>query len=246
MNPAEILTITDHRPWPLPTTPWAMRQTWLDLLFAHWRTDADALRANVPDPLEIDVCDGSAWIGIVPFAIDNLGVRSLPGIPTATDFLEINVRTYVRYREYAGVYFFTLDASSMLAVNMARVGFGLPYHNATMSMMTHEGWVTYRSERDEGRLAFSGRYRPRGSVFTPKKGSLEHFLTERYALFTVAAGGQVSRVDIHHAPWALQEAECDVDTASIIQTAGITLPADPPLCHFAARQDVVNWLPSPG
>jgi uncharacterized protein YqjF (DUF2071 family) len=245
MNTDQILAITDHRPWPLPQAPWAMRQSWQQLLFAHWRIDASALRANVPELLEIETFDGSAWVGIVPFAIHDLGVRSLPGIPTATDFLEINVRTYVRHNGHSGVYFFTLDASSTIAVNAARVGFALPYHHATMSMRDDGGWVHYESSRDDGRIAFSGRYRGMGEVFRPEPGTLDHFLTERYALFTVIAG-KVSRVDIHHAPWPLQIAECAIDTASIIETAGITQPNEKPTCHFAARQDVVNWLPAPG
>ena len=248
MNTEEILTDTAHRPWPLPDAPWAMRQSWNDLLFAHWRVDAAALRHSVPPPLELETFGGSAWVGVVPFEIRNLGVRNLPGLPTATDFLELNERTYVRYNGKRGVYFFTLDASSIIASTAARIGFALPYHHAQMDMRREGEWIRYNSVRD-GRsatrnLGFDGSYRASGPVFTPQPGTLEHFLTERYALFTVA-GSVVTRVDIHHAPWALQTAECALNNVSIIQTAGIAIPSGAPLCHFAAAQHVINWAPVP-
>jgi uncharacterized protein len=241
----EILRIDDHRPWPLPDAPWAMRQTWADLLFAHWPVDADALRAAVPAPLTLETFEGRAWVGVVPFAIRDLGVRSLPGLPTATDFLELNVRTYVSCGGRSGVYFFTLDASSALAVAGARTAFGLPYHHADMSMSHAEGWIRYRSDRDNGARSFNGRYRPVGEAFTAQPGTLDHFLTERYALMNVVAD-KVSHVDIHHVPWPLQRAEAEIDVCTIAHAAGIRLPDIPPVLHYAAEQHIVNWLLTPG
>jgi uncharacterized protein YqjF (DUF2071 family) len=222
-----------------------MRQSWVDLLFAHWRVDHTLLRAAVPQPLELDLFEENAWVGVVPFAIRDLGIRNLPGIPTATNFLELNVRTYVRYNGKPGVYFFTLEASSALAVTAARTGFGLPYHDAQMQMKHNNGWIEYISTRSGGETdrAFSARYRPVGDPSEPQNGSLEHFLTERYALFTVS-DENVSRVDIHHAPWPLQKAECEIAQNSIIQTANVPQPSEAPLLHFSARQDVVNWAPA--
>jgi uncharacterized protein YqjF (DUF2071 family) len=244
-----ILAETAHRPWPLPASPWAMRQSWIDLLFAHWRVDTEQLRAAVPRPLELDLFEGEAWVGVVPFAIRDLGVRSLPGVPTATDFLELNVRTYVRYRGLAGVFFFTLEASSLLAVAAARIGFGLPYHDALMSVSGDGEWIDYSSRRTYSQgnsYAFRGRYRPIGPPAPAVSGTREHFLTERYALFTVSGTGSVTRVDIHHAPWPLQPAEASIMTNSIFTTSGVLQPNDPPLLHYSAVQHVINWAPVPG
>jgi uncharacterized protein len=241
----EILQVTDHRPWPLPDAPWAMRQTWVDLLFAHWPVDPARLTAVVPAPLTVETFEGKAWLGVVPFAIRDLGVRSMPGIPTATDFLEINVRTYVSCNGRSGVYFFTLDASSTLAVAGARTAFGLPYHHATMSIGRSGDWISYSSERDEGSRSFRGRYRPVGAPFAAAPGTLEHFLTERYALMNVTSGG-VQHVDIHHVPWPLRHAEAEIDVCTIAGVAGVTVADCAPVLHFAAEQHIVNWLLTPG
>src|SRR6478736_184531 len=111
-----ILRQTAHRPWSLPDGPWTMTQTWHDLLFAHWRIRLDVMRPLVPRELEIDTFDGSAWIGVVPFRMSAVRMRGLPPVPGASAFPELNVRTYVRYGGRAGVWFFSLDAESALAV----------------------------------------------------------------------------------------------------------------------------------
>jgi uncharacterized protein YqjF (DUF2071 family) len=247
MDTDAILNATAHRPWPMPSSPWFMRQTWVDVLFAHWPVDPATLRQNVPEPLEIDTFDGRAWVGVVPFMIRDLGVRSLPGVPTASDFLELNVRTYVRCNGRAGVYFFTLEAASALAVAAARTAFGLPYHHADMSMQRDGDWFVYASERDDGTASFRARYRAAESQAqaAPQPGSLEHFLVERYALMNVAAGA-VTNVQIHHRPWPLQPALADIELNTIIGTAGVSTGGTEPLCHFVREQPTVNWLLADG
>src|SRR5262249_15400018 len=121
-----------HRPWPLPGGPWVLTQTWNDLLFAHWRVAKDRLAALVPPALELDLFDGQAWIGIVPFQMTNVAPRGVPALPWVSEFAELNVRTYVRVRDAPGVYFFSLDAASAVAVKVARTLFHLPYYLAAM------------------------------------------------------------------------------------------------------------------
>ena len=246
MDPERILEIRGHRPWPVPSSPWIMRQTWQDLLFAHWVADEAELRALVPKQLELDLHQGQAWVGVVPFKMHDLGVRSLPGLPTATDFLELNVRTYVKCNGRPGVFFFTLEASSQIAVGAARSLFFLPYHHARMTMARLDTWVVYASERDGSNAAFRARYRPTGPVFEPANGTLDHFLTERYALYTTAPGGVLSTAEIHHPPWQLQPAEAEIDTNTIAGAVGISLPDTAPLLHYVKRQDMVNWALKPG
>ena len=128
-----LLRATEHRPYPLPNTPWAMTQTWSDLLFAHWPVSPTSLRELVPNSLEIDVCEGTAWIGVVPFRMTNVFPRGLLAVPYLSHFLELNVRTYVTFQGKQGVYFFSLDASNLLAVLIARKTYSLPYFHAAMS-----------------------------------------------------------------------------------------------------------------
>ena len=128
------LTETAHRPWPLPTGPWIMSQSWHDLLFAHWPIDASHLRPLIPAALEIDKFQGEAWIGVVPFRMSGVRLRATPALPTLSAFPELNVRTYVTHGGKPGVWFFSLDAANAIAVSVARAWFHLPYFNARMTL----------------------------------------------------------------------------------------------------------------
>jgi uncharacterized protein YqjF (DUF2071 family) len=240
-----ILDITSHRPWPMPTGPWVMTQTWDDLLFAHWPVPLDTLRALVPARLEIELFDDRAWLGIVPFRMRNVGPRGVPGLPWVSAFPELNVRTYVRAGGTPGVYFFSLDAANPVAVGVARTLVRLPYFWASMKVETRDGWIHYSSRRKsspDNPAELVARYRPVGQVEPPVKTTLEYFLTERYCLFT-ANGGRVHRLYIHHPPWPLQSAEAELTVNTMADAAGIRVPAAAPLFHFARRQDVVAWPP---
>lgn len=239
----DILDKTDHRPWPMPASPWIMTQTWNDLLFAHWPVDVPTLQAKLPDGFELDVFDAQAWIGIVPFHMTNVAPRGVPALPWTSAFPELNVRTYVRVGSRPGVYFFSLDATNAVAVGTARAMFHLPYFTATMQVDDRAGWVHYTSRRtqpDAGPAELEARYRPTGGVMNAKPGTLDYFLTERYCLFT-AHEGRAYTVDIHHPPWPLQPAEAEFRVNTMADAAGIPLPSIAPVLHFAKRQDVVVW-----
>jgi uncharacterized protein YqjF (DUF2071 family) len=241
--PYQILDETAHRPWPMPDAPWIMTQTWHDLLFAHWAVDRARLQDLVPARLPIDLFDGQAWLGIVPFQITNLAPRGVPSLPFISAFAELNVRTYVRVEDKPGVFFFSLDAASALAVAGARTVFHLPYFKASMAVNVSGDRVHYSSARKgaDPPARFEGSYRPIGPVQRPRPGTLEHFLTERYCLYTVDDPSRVRRVQIHHPPWPLQTAEAEIRVNTMADAAGIRLPSSPPLLHFSKRQDTVGW-----
>jgi uncharacterized protein len=243
-----ILEDTAHRPWPLPQRPWIMTQTWHDLLFAHWRVDSRDLAALLPAGLELDLYDGEAWVGIVPFYMTNVAPRGVPSLPWVSTFAELNVRTYVHVGGKPGVYFFSLDAANPLAVAAARALFALPYYSATMEIRQTADGIVYRSSRATASTVpaeLEATYAPTSDVFHARAGTRDYFLTERYCLYTGAEDGSRRRVDIHHRPWPLQHAEGRFGVNTMAAAAGIHLPAAPPLLHFAKRQDVVAWAPAP-
>jgi uncharacterized protein YqjF (DUF2071 family) len=131
---SRVVAETAHRPWPLPSGPWLMAQTWGDLLFAHWTVPAGALRALVPEPLTIDRFDGNAWLAITPFEVSSLRLRGTPPLPWLSRFPELNVRTYVSLGGKPGIWFFSLDAARALAVAAARRTYRLPYFHARMTI----------------------------------------------------------------------------------------------------------------
>ncbi|MBK8047756.1 MAG: DUF2071 domain-containing protein [Anaerolineales bacterium] len=245
----DIARLTEHRPWPLPSGPWVMAQQWQDLLFAHWPLPPAAVQALIPPALPIDTFDGQAWLAVVPFRMRNVRPRLLPAVPWLSHFHELNVRTYVRVRdqgvEKRGVYFFSLDAANPMAVWIARHTFHLPYFNAAMQSQSDENVITYsshRRHRGAPRANFSAIYGPAGQTYQARPGDLDHWLTERYALYTVDHKGCPMIGEIHHAPWPLQPGKVDgLQAADLVGAAAIALPNALPLLHFARTLDVLVW-----
>ena len=240
------MTNTSHRPWPLPEGPHGMDMKWHDLLFIHYPVDAERLRALIPGGLEVDAFDGVAWIGVVPFHMTGVKPRLAPPLPWLSAFAELNVRSYVTCGGKPGVWFFSLDAANPIAVSVARRFFHLPYFDARMSSHSDGKGVVYKSARTHrGAEAaeFQARYRPAGAAALSKPGSLEHWLTERYCLYSCDARGGIYRVDIHHDPWPLQPAEAEIEKDTMLEWLGLRPLADAPLLHFSRKLEVKAWLP---
>ena len=234
-----------HRPWDLPDRPWLLKQSWHDLLFAHWPVNDRLLRPLVPAAFDVDRFDGRAWLGIVPFTMRHVAPRGVPALPWLSAFPELNVRTYVSPRDgKRGVYFFSLDAARLFAVLGARAMLRLPYFPAAMRATPRGAAMHYTSRRRGSAIGFEATYEPSGDPFVPARGTLEFFLTERYCLYHLDHLGRPSRIEIHHAPWQLQPARAEIVRNTMTDKLGIPL-REPPLLHFAKRQDAVAWWPKP-
>jgi hypothetical protein len=197
------------------------------------------LRRRIPDELEIEECDGSAWLSIVFFRVRALRARGALPVPGISSFLQLNVRTYVRGPDgLPGVWFFSIDASSRLAALGVRRIYHVPAFHARMTLEPGDEWQEVECVRlgEPGRV-FAARYRSNGERFHAELGSLEWFLTERYRLFSADA-----RAEIHHDRWLLSPVEADVELSSIVP---FTLGGAPHSCHFAFRQDALIWPPEP-
>jgi uncharacterized protein YqjF (DUF2071 family) len=235
----------DRHPTELPPGPWVMVQRWHHLLFAHWRCPIADLRPLIPDALEIETFDGSPWVGVIPFYMSGVRMRLTPPVPTANAFEELNVRTYVTLDGRPGIWFFSLDCASSLAVLGARVGVYLPYYRASMAMVRDGDLTTFQSQRWSmvgAPASFAAVYQPVGEAFTPAPATLEHFLTERYCLYS-SAGQRIWRGDIVHPRWNLQGAEANIESNSMIAAARIRQLGDEPLFHYSSFQDVKFWWP---
>ena len=239
-----VTRVKGHRPWPLPARPWVMGQSWVDLLFMHWPVPSAALEPVMPPQLVPQEYDGRAWVGITPFEVRNLRLRPTWPVPLLSRFPEINVRTYVSLGGKPGIYFFSLDAASRPAVAAARRFYRLPYFRAEMAIEREHGEVRYRSERSREEqtspAAFRASYRAASERSEPSPGTLEHWLTERYCLYTLDQRQRVLRADIHHPPWPLQRAEAEIELNTMTEQIGVRLSGEP-LLHLTARQDVVFW-----
>ncbi|PQO45179.1 YqjF family protein [Blastopirellula marina] len=232
------------RTWDLPSRPWIMRMTWSELLFAHWAVDPDLLAAQLPAGLQLDTRDGQAWIGVVPFLMSDVAPRCCPALPRLSRFLELNVRTYVTRDDKPGVWFFSLDAASRFAVRVARKTFHLPYMDATMSLDRSDSQlIDYRSQRThrgEPSTDFDASYQPLGQPFQAQPGTLEHWLTARYCLYSSDRQGRIYRGEIDHDPWTLSEASWKVRSNSMCAPLGLELD-DAPHLLYAEKIAVKAW-----
>ena len=228
----------------MPERRWTWRQSWRDLLFAHWPVAAEVIRPFVPDTLEVQEFDGTSWIGVVPFRMSGVMRRPWPDMPYLSAFPEINVRVYVERDGKPGVWFFSLDATNPLAVWAARRFFHLPYFRSDIRIKASSHSIQYTAKRREAEQTaeFRACYKPVSTVFEAAPGTLDHWLTERYCLYTASSEGRLYRCEVHHLPWPLQRAEALIDLNTIcIANNGIELPGPPAWLHFSQHLDVVVW-----
>jgi uncharacterized protein len=230
---ADALNDVAHRPWPLPDSPWAQAQTRTDVLFAHWRVGLDEVARLLPPGLPVDTHEGEAWLGLVGFRLSSLRLRGLPPVPRLT-FEQLDVVTFVAVDDRPGIWLCSLDVSNPVLLEAVKRTHRLPAYRARMSSGSEGEWRTFDVARDG--LVLGARYRPVGESFVPEPGSLEHFLTERYCVYT-ADGGRLYRAELHHPVWRVQPAEAVVASATV---APLALDGEPHLL-FAASQDLLVW-----
>jgi len=227
-------------------------QSWRDLCFIHWRIDAEEIQALLPQSLSVDTFDGSAWIGLVPFAMRNVRPWWFPAVPGISHFLETNVRTYVhRDGQEPGVWFFSLDASQAIAVKIARRFWKLPYFYGDMSLQAAETRIDYRTERrwpapvpttSEVTIESDRPFKERDyRVADP--GTLEHFLVERYFLYTTdslsdPARGDLFRGQVHHDPYQFAEVQLVECHDELVSQAGFSLTDSPAHVAYSPGVDV--------
>jgi len=245
----EFLVRTSHKLRPLPPGRWAVTQRWNDLLFAHWPVPAETLAGLLPEWLQPDTYQGSAWLGVVPFWLDRIRIRGVPPLPGIRNFPDLNLRTYVRdeFTGTTGVYCFSFDASNLFAIAIARSLYHLPYYWADMRFeQRSEREFAFSSSRRfaGGKVVFNARYRglgPTRKTAEHSAGSFEHFFSERSFLFSANRAGQPIRAHLHHVPWPLEEAEAEIERNDLAASIGVDLPDIEPVLHYSRRLAVYVW-----
>jgi len=228
---------------PLDERP-VMRQLWRDLLFLHWPIAPAEIQSRLPPGLTVDTFDGIAYIGLVPFSM--LGVRPVwsPPVPGLSAFHEVNVRTYAhRNGRDPGVWFFSLDAANPIAVAIARLRWQLPYFNAEIQLQRTGTQIEYTAQRRPGWGGTPAAhtaviYNPEGTPSASSPGTLEHFLAERYLLYTANPNGRLGIGQVHHTPYPLQPASVIRLEDTLVAAAGFTVPDITPIAHYASGVDV--------
>ena len=229
-----------------------MYQNWHHLLFLHWEVSPADLQTMLPPGLTVDLHDGKAWVGLIPFTLSGVRPVMMPPLPGVSTFHEVNVRTYVRARNGdPGVWFFSLDASSSIAVEAARLAYKLPYFKATIEFAAKGEalpLVDFTSHREDPRGAMPAhahiRYQPvEGPARAAAPGTIEHFLIERYVLYAQDSEHQLWRARVEHPPYLIQRAEVTELDETLVWASGVRRPDDVPLRHYAREVNVAIHLP---
>lgn len=225
---AVVEGISEYPPYPVKRP--VMYQGWERLTFLHWRYQPGTIRPLVPRDLELDIFDGSAWIGLTPFIVTRLRLPGLPVLPWISEFPEMNIRTYVRGPDgERGIWFFSLEADRLAAVAGARISYRLPYRWANMSISTQAEGVEYSSRRHlgsgEAHIAIR-RTAPIGA------GEQERFLTARFRLYTTL-GSRLAFAQVEHEPWPLESAVALKVEQNVIEHSNVPPPRGRPLVHFS-------------
>lgn len=225
------------------TLPWVMTQEWHDVYFLHWPIAPEYIRQYIPPELEIDTFEDRAWLGIVFFEMKKLRTRFMPTIPGINTFLELNVRTYVKYKGKSGVYFFSLDVNNRIVSQFAKVGDILPFRYANMTSKIDRSIVTFQNRSEHtGQapeiLIASVEAKLESTLRTP----LEYWLTERHYLWTKVMGRLIRQYN-GHSPWILKRVNCTVHENSMAPFLMCNVQETHPIAHFSTYKKAFLYLP---
>jgi hypothetical protein len=249
-----LLYSVEHRPWLPPDAQWLISQSWNDVLFVHFAMAPSALRPLVPETLTLELYDGAAWLTIAPFCTSHLRPSGIPPLPMLSFFPQVNMRTCVRRDDKPGIFNFSADAANLSAVWFARVFFRMQYWHSTIQVSgatvrarkSGENTIHFRSRRLHGPAARNGpatfdvAYSPEGATEPARPGSLDEFLTERYCVYSHNRG-KLYRTELHHQPWQLQHTGVEIQTNTLAEPLGLSLPLQPDLCHFSRCNKLLTW-----
>ena len=210
---------------------------WSDLLFVHWRVPVELLRPLIPRELTIETFDGSAWLGLVPFHMSGVRPVWFPAMPFVSSFHETNLRTYVHFRgRDPGVWFISLDAACRAAVEVARWKWHLNYFHAQMELLRDGDEMRYSSRRTDGRSPRRAEVNIAARIGEPlnpapgvsvESGTLEHFLAERYVLYSQSHSGNLLRGRVHQSPYPLRSAEVVSCRQTLAAAADVAVSGQP-------------------
>jgi hypothetical protein len=189
----------------------------------------------MPPGVEVDVIDGSAWVGLIGFRMVGAGLGQGLPVPYFGSFTEINVRLYSRGPDgVRGVVFVTLDASRFAVVLAARAaGIGYVWSRCTPTVVTggrgRESYG-YVVRRFRGQATSSFSVAPDRSRSADDPLSVE--LTARYGLHTALAG-RTLYIPNTHEPWPLFRAELTGLRDGLLASAGFLVQGPPESVLFS-------------
>lgn len=233
MNVNNILSDTSNRQYPLPQKKWKYFQEWHNTMFFHWKVPPELLERYIPEGIELDTKDNTAWVSLVAFEVKNMRLRSLPPIPYISNFNEINLRTYVIKDGIPGIYFFSIETDKFIEVILTRMFIGLPYEKSKMKRTLNSLCSENKISDYHLNIEFDDRTK------WIKKTELDKWLTERLSLYE-NCNNKIYRFDIHHKEWKIRDFNAEI-SAICYNVGKFKLNLYPDKLHYSAKLDVILW-----
>lgn len=233
MTVSEILSCDQHRPWPMPNKKWKYYQEWNNAVFLHWKVEYSLLRDAVPSSLDIDLLDGEAWVSAVAFTMESVTIRGIPPISPIANFHELNLRTYVRFRDKPGVYFLSIEAGNRLSTWLAKTFSRLPYTYAAVNRNDN----AFECIHDGRRSRFTCTTCIGEKIM--QTSLIDQWFVERYGLFQ-DNGQRINTFDVHHVPWPLHTLEIK-SLEMHYPKFGDLLQGMPDKMHYSPGVQVMCW-----
>lgn len=217
--------------------PKLLKMKWKKAFFAHWDWEPKDVEAHLPEGLQLDTFNGRAYLGVVPFLMEDIRLSVMPS-GTGLAFPELNLRTYVTWNGKKGVYFFNLDASSALGVYAARKLFAIPYYQADFSVSFTQESIQFAHKRKNVSTRFDAVYKGDHQVFYAEEESLEYWLTERYTFYTSRGRSGLFEGRIVHEPWPLQRGSWKTAQNDLFRANRFVEPESAPHLLYSEGVDV--------
>lgn len=191
---------------------------WHNLLLFNYAVPPEIL-AYLPPDTELDIRDGSAHLSLVAFQFLRTRVFGVQW-PGFTNFTEINLRFYVKYKGERGVSFVKEYVPSILVAAIARWTYNEPYKSAAMEGFINESVdrisAEYRLVDGQHKMRFyaKGQKKP----FMPESESLEHHFKEHELGVGRDRRGNVLTYRVHHPHWEIypiEEYDIQVDAKGL-------------------------------
>lgn len=210
---------------------WVYYQEWNDALFLHYQVPKEVLEPYIPKGLVLDSYNGSHWVSLVAFTMNNVSPRYLPAVPFISNFNEINLRTYIG-GDKPGVYFLSIEGAKSISNFIARHLSGLPYEKA--NIIKERG--KYLSSNLNTGSYLKADFKIGESII---KDSLDIWLTERYCLY-LDKSNTLYCYEIDHEEWEIKEALITSLDISY-KFGGYALPNTPNKVHYSKGVKVLAW-----
>jgi uncharacterized protein len=183
---------------------------WRKLAIANYAVDTTLLTKYLPNKTELDLWQGTCYVSLVGFMFAGTKLKGLK-IPFHTDFEEVNLRFYVKYKTASndwkrGVVFIKEIVPKPALTFVANTIYNENYETMPMDHtwgIQGDSLVVEYKWKQKNWNSF--RVVTGGKLMDIKEGSEEEFITEHYWGYTRVNKQKTSEYGVEHPRWQVYD-----------------------------------------